>query len=351
MLGLCYYDGLGVTQDYVQSFEWCKKAAEHGLPYAQNQVGFCYKMGRGVEPDTVKAVEWYRKAAEQGQVNAQSNLGNSYYAGHGVTQDYAKAVEWYRKAAEQGFADAQYMLGLCYYDGLGVTQDYGEAVKWFRKAADFGLAKAKDALKQLENLLTEKPKPQPTTGTINGHEYVDLGLSVKWATCNIGASSPTDYGNYYAWGETRTKSDYMSRNSVTFYLSEAELKSRSIIDTDGNLTSAYDAARVNWGSTWRMPTFEEIKELKEKCIWTWTTQDGRNGYRVTGSNGKSIFLPAAGCRSYTSLCNAGSFGYYWSATCAATITSEAYSLYFKSDCYDWSNYLRLCGRVVRPVSE
>lgn len=189
------------------------------------------------------------------------------------------------------------------------------------------------------------------TGKINGHEYVDLGLSVKWATCNVGASSPTDYGNYYAWGETRTKSDYMSRNSVTFYLSEAELKSRSIIDTDGNLTSAYDAARVNWGSTWRMPTFEEIKELKEKCIWTWTTQDGRNGYRVTGSNGKSIFLPAAGCRSYTSLCNAGSFGYYWSATRAATITSEAYSLYFKSDCYDWSNYVRLCGRVVRPVSE
>lgn len=122
----------------------------------------------------------------------------------------------------------------------------------------------------------------------NGHAYVDLGLSVKWATCNVGASSPEEYGNYYAWGETTTKSSYTEDNSKTDGVSMS-----SSIAGD----ASYDAARANWGGTWRLPTASESQELIDNCTWTWTTQGGKNGYKVTSEkNGNSIFLPAAGCR-------------------------------------------------------
>ena len=95
-----------------------------------------------------------------------------------------------------------------------------------------------------------------STGTINGYEYVDLGLSVKWAICNIGASSPSDYGDYLAWGETETKDEYTNDNSVTYGDS-------SFGDISGNAT--YDAATANWGKKWRMPTRSEFEELLDDC--------------------------------------------------------------------------------------
>ena len=191
--------------------------------------------------------------------------------------------------------------------------------------------------KEEDELKQRKQKQTQLTGKINGHEWVDLGLSVKWATCNVGASSPSDYGNYYAWGETNAKSEYTKANSKTY--------GKSMSSIAGN--AAYDAARANWGGTWRMPTLEEIKELKEKC--TWTTQGGHKGYRVTGPSGKSIFLPAAGYRSGTSLSFAGSSGYYWSATPSSSY--GAYSLDFVSDIYDWYGIYRDNGHTVRPVSD
>ena len=209
---------------------------------------------------------------------------------------------------------------------------------------------AEEKRKEEERINVEKAKQVQLRGVINGHEWVDLGLSVKWATCNVGADAPSDYGNYYAWGETRTKSEYTEANSVTYDLSISKLKSRGIIGTDGNLTPAYDAARVNWGGTWRMPTLDEMKELKEKCTWTWTSQGGHNGYRVTGSNGKSIFLPSAGYRYGTSLYNAGSYGYYWSAT-PYSDSYYAYYLDFYYGNYNWYYSYRFYGRAVRPVSK
>ncbi len=184
-----------------------------------------------------------------------------------------------------------------------------------------------------------------------GVEAVDLGLSVKWASCNVGAESPEEYGGYYAWGETTTKSDYNSSTSITYGLSTWELESLGIIDADGNLTSAYDAATANWGGSWRMPTKDEQDELRTKCDWAWTTMNGVNGYQVTGPNGNSLFLPAAGYRLGTSLSNAGSDGYYWSATPAGNSYS-AYFLYFDSDYYDWYyGFNRGYGFTVLPVSE
>ena len=186
----------------------------------------------------------------------------------------------------------------------------------------------------------EKAKQAQLTGTINGHEWVDLGLSVKWATCNVGASSPSDYGDYYAWGETSTKNEYTVANSKT--------RGKSMSSIAGNAT--YDAARANWSGTWRMPTLDEMEELEEKCTWTWTTLDGRNGYRVTGPNGKNIFLPAAGYRLFTSLVNAGSYGCYWFAK-PSSISLHACYLYFDSDFYGWDGCDRDTGHTVRPVSE
>ena len=181
------------------------------------------------------------------------------------------------------------------------------------------------------------------SGVINGHEFVDLGLpsGLKWATCNVGATTPEDYGNYYAWGETTTKTSYTLQNSVTFGLYMG--------DISGNAT--YDAARANWGSTWRMPTKAEMEELRDNCTWIWTSQNGVNGCRVTGPNGNSIFLPAAGhcdgsLREYV-----GGYGYYWSST-PYTTTVDAYGLSFCSAYHhvNWGNG-RYDGRTVRPVSD
>lgn len=180
---------------------------------------------------------------------------------------------------------------------------------------------------------------------------VDLGLSVLWASCNVGADSPEEYGEYFAWAETTTKSSYTESNSVTYGLSIEELKSRGIIGADGNLTAAYDAATANWGDNWRMPTLTEMNELINNCTWRWTTENGVYGRKVTGPNGNSIFLPAAGCRNGESLRVAGSRGGYWSAT-PYSYSDLAYDLGFSSDDYVWyGGDTRSIGRSVRPVSE
>ena len=185
----------------------------------------------------------------------------------------------------------------------------------------------------------------------NGHEYVDLGLSVKWATCNVGASKPEDYGNYYAWGETSTKETYDYDNCPTYGLSISKLQSQGYIDSEGNLTSQYDAATANWGGDWRMPTDDEFGELYRSCTWTWTTQNGVNGYNVKGPSGNSIFLPAAGYRYGSSLYYAGSYGNYWSSTPNESISDYADILYFSSDCHGVHYDNRYDSASVRPVLE
>ena len=179
-------------------------------------------------------------------------------------------------------------------------------------------------------------------GTINGPEYVDLGLSVKWATCNVGASSPGDYGHYYAWGETTTKSDYTEANSTT--------DGKQMSNIAGNPT--WDVACNKWGSPWRLPTEKEFQELIDNCTWTWITQNGHNGHKVTSKkNGNSIFLPAAGCRFGTSSYNQGAVGDYWSATPDESDAGGAYFLSFNDGRRDvfWDS--RHGGNSVRPVCE
>lgn len=179
-----------------------------------------------------------------------------------------------------------------------------------------------------------------------GIACVDLGLpsGIKWATCNVGASSPEGYGNYYAWGETSTKSDYSSSTNTTYGI--------ELGDISGNAN--YDVARKQWGSTWRLPTKAEFEELldSDNCTWEWTTQSGVNGHKVTSKvNGASIFLPAAGCRRGTSLYYAGSNGFYWSSTPYESSTGSAYDLYFSSGYHERVWYYRNEGFTIRPVCE
>ena len=178
-------------------------------------------------------------------------------------------------------------------------------------------------------------------GSINGHDYVDLGLSVKWATCNVGASSPFDPGDYFAWGE----------------ISIDPGENYKIDDTQGDIAGNpfYDAARANWGGSWRMPTKAELEELKDRCTWTWTKEEnGDNGYLVKGPNGKSIFVLAAGGHygahtgSFGVPDSFGVYGCFWSSTPDGL---GPYRLLFNRGHligrYD-SRFYRLS---VRPVSE
>ena len=206
---------------------------------------------------------------------------------------------------------------------------------------------------------TNEQSNTPNNGTENGHEYVDLGLSVKWATCNVGATKPEDYGDYFAWGEVETKTTYDwttykwcngSYGTLTKYNNNS---SYGTVDNKTTLEMLDDAARVNWGGSWRMPTDAEMTELYEQCTWTWTFQNRVYGYKVTstkvGYTNKSIFLPAAGYRDVRALGYAGSNGSYWSSSLNTGSTSYAYYLGFNSSNVAWSSNGRSYGRSVRPV--
>ena len=177
------------------------------------------------------------------------------------------------------------------------------------------------------------------TGEINGHAYVDLGLSVKWATCNVGANSPEEYGQYFAWGETSPKTEFTEENSLT--------NKKHMEDFSGD--EQYDAAAANWGGGWRMATSDEYTELINDCTWILVENEG---YKVTGPNGNSIFIPTSGFYNGSSLDNSGT--YSWSSTPCNEydndVQSKAFCIYadfiFVSNLAD-----RYVGATVRPVVE
>lgn len=175
-----------------------------------------------------------------------------------------------------------------------------------------------------------------------GFYAVDLGLSVKWASCNVGADVPEGYGGYYAWGETEEKSNYTWEN-YKYY--------ESSIGSNISGTS-YDVATVKWGGSWRMPTLDEIKELSDKCSWERTSVNGVSGHRVTGPNGKSIFLPAAGSVNGTEVSDRGWGAYYWSGTLKEGNSYYAFKFGFYGHSTGWgSDRPRHYGLTVRPVTE
>lgn len=235
-------------------------------------------------------------------------------------------------------------------------------IGWNTKADGSGISYMKGEKINITSNITlyaQWSEKNGTFGNVNGFDYIDLGLSVKWATCNVGAETPFDYGNYYAWGETTTKLTYGYGNykyngysyeiesyNFTKYCTDSYY---GIVDNKKILDLEDDAASVNWGGAWRMPTHEEQKELYTKCIWTLETKSGVNGYIVTGPNGNSIFLPLAGCYHYGSFLQEDSTGYYMSSS----LLDEGpryYSLQLYSNSVEWNvETFRCYGYSVRPV--
>lgn len=266
--------------------------------------------------------------------------------------DY-RAAEAERRQAEIALAEQQRL------DEERIAKERADSIELARLAQEEAARQAKEEAERIaaenkrkaqeeaerkrkEEAERKRKEAAQTRGTINGHDYVDLGLSVKWATCNVGASTPSDYGNYYAWGETSTKSSYDEDNSATY--------GKQMGSIAGN--STYDVARKKWGSPWRLPTKAEFDELIDNCTWAMPSQNGKNGYKVTSKkNGNSIFLPAAGWRYGAQSYDQGSGGYFWSATLGESGSGSACNLIFYGG-YGGTNWgSRYNGHTVRPVCD
>lgn len=198
------------------------------------------------------------------------------------------------------------------------------------------------------------------TGSLNGHEFIDLGLpsGLLWATCNVGATTPEGNGDYFAWGETTTKDIYNwstykycnSRIKLTKYCNNSSYGNNGFADTLITLEASDDAVTANWGDGWRMPTRYEMNELYNNCVLIWTTQNGVGGDKIIGPNGNTIFLPAAGGRLDGSFISVGSYGSYWSSSLSTDDPYGAWYLDFRSDgCGQDDNYGRDLGLSIRAV--
>ena len=180
-----------------------------------------------------------------------------------------------------------------------------------------------------------------------GVEAIDLGLpsGTKWASCNVGATKPYEYGGYYAWGETEEKERYDWDTYI-----HCDGASNTCHDLGSDISGTeYDVAHVKWGGYWRMPTKKEQDELIDNCTSVWTTLNGVKGYKFTGPNGNSIFLPAGGRRSESSTLTPGVSGHFWSGTLFTTDNYHVSGLGFNStDVYKIGDF-RDKGYTVRPV--
>ncbi len=240
----------------------------------------------------------------------------------------------------------------------GIARNGTVSVTWTPTTNDVLYAKLYDPNGNVLAWDTVKVPRDNSTG-----DWVDLGLpsGILWATRNVGATSPEDYGDYFAWGETSPKSVYDwstyrycngSYNTLTKYCSNSSYGYNGFTFTD-NLTTLQagdDAATANWGGGARTPTATEWRELINNTTSQWTTQNGVYGRRFTSSNGRSIFLPAAGCRWVSSLYDAGSYGFYWSSSLSTSGPSSAWGLDFDSGDVSTDYYYgRYYGLSVRPV--
>ena len=184
---------------------------------------------------------------------------------------------------------------------------------------------------------------------------IDLGLSVKWASYNVGATKPEEYGRYFAWGEKVPKNDYRWAN-YQFGTSKNGPFSKYVLDSNCGtidnktiLDLTDDAAAAAWVGDWRLPSKEEVSELMNNCTWAWTTWNGVNGYKITGHNGNSIFLPANGIRSGNNISEEGAAGNYWSSSISEDGSYFALSPYFSQSGKEIGNCYRYFGLGVRPV--
>ena len=243
---------------------------------------------------------------------------------------------------------------------IEVAEELNAATVYIMKKCTFPLLRMFMFVGMLPILLGSLSSCTPEQEEDDSHEAVDLGLSVKWASCNVGANSPEDYGGYYRWGEIK---EYNINSGEYKYFQPIELGDGTSYYSPEcwhNIVSnisgtSYDVAHVKWGRGWRMPTKDEVNELCEICSWQWTTINGINGYKVTGPNGNFIFLPAAGfklvyeeelIRDCGELCN------YWAGTLYSGRTLDYQNLLFDGAYYDPMSVFYIdSGFSVRPVKD
>ncbi len=287
--------------------------------------------------DNAKYLKTAKMQFEKGEyANAQKSL-NVYVALDGRADELASKIKKCLSLTAKA-EDALY------------KQDMNVAIENYRKLLSIN---PKDPIARKR--VAEFEKSQAVKVTATDSRAVDLGLSVKWAAYNVGATAPEEYGDYYAWGETEEKRDYSwktykycngSYDTQTKYCTSS---SYGTVDGKTTLEPEDDVATVKWGGTWRMPTIKELQELIDNCTWEWTTLNDVKGYRVTGPNGNSIFLPFAGYRGGTGVNYQGFLGSYWSSSLDSSSSYYACSLYFDSSDFDWVDDGRCYGRTVRPV--
>lgn len=204
--------------------------------------------------------------------------------------------------------------------------------------------------------------PDEPVSPPDDHEWVDLGLpsGTLWATCNVGANAPEEFGDYFAWGETAPKDYYAWSNykwcngsdeTLTKYCNDSTCGYNGFVDNKDELDPEDDAAYVNWGPSWRMPTVHQTQELWQDCTWQWTQVNGVNGRLVTGPNGNTLFLPAAGqCINNGENIGVGIWGGTWARTLGPSFPFDAFQPIFESDYMDWFVYgPRDVGHTVRAV--
>lgn len=221
-----------------------------------------------------------------------------------------------------------------------------------------GAVNISDVTSLIDYLLKGTWPDEPVTPPDN-HDWVDLGLpsGTMWATCNVGARSPEEYGYYFAWGETEPKEVYNwstykwcngSSTTMTKYCTSSSFGNNGFVDNKTELDPEDDAAYMNWGRMWRIPTHDQLKELIDNCTWIWTRQNGVNGTLVTGPNGNNIFLPAAGWREGSSFFEGSTQGTYWSRTMNNSLSAR--ELGFNSLNFD-CGYIgsRHYGQSIRAV--
>ena len=256
------------------------------------------------------------------------------------------------------------------FNADGTTDYAGAAAFEFRPwKSTLILLDASDEIMKVYNILrlgTGKLTLQDSDGTTvsfsdtKGHEYVDLGLTsgTLWATTNMGATNPEDYGDYFAWGETSPKTYFGwdaykysngSYDSLTKYCSHDFFGYNGFTDGLTELELADDAAYMNWGHKWRMPTSAQLEELSNQCTWTYTTINGVNGNLGVGPNGNSIFLPAAGSIDENGASEIGEIGIYKSSTRSPNSPDQTLMIFnsFISPCIVYSK--RNAGSPIRPV--
>lgn len=264
-----------------------------------------------------KAFETFKSLSDNGDMHATYGLGVCYYNGRGTTKNLQEAFNCFDRSYNSGNKSAAFIIGKCFFYGQGVEKNFDKAKKYLTEASNQGNMEAKTLLTKIDAAIVAEMKKLSA-----GVTYVDLGLytGTLWADRNIGAASPEDYGCYFAWGETTPKSNYDwtsykyangGEMHLTKYCNKSICGYGGYTDRRNILERTDDAATVNWGSSWCMPTGLQIEELYHECTWTLTTRNGVEGYEVKGPNGNSIFLPCAGVRHGEEFSDGGCC--YWSS--------------------------------------